>query len=180
MRRLHHTRGAQECGGEARRHLLTGDSGTYCSRAVHLLFCCSHAHEHDHAVHILRTYRAYIVLMRCTYLLAGDGEVRYGGIRAVRGGRVRVVRQGVEVQVGQPVHVHRMHVRWTRAAYPPSVARVDVVALHLHMQRAGAPDAAQVARGRHEWHEAHAAERRAVSHAISPHGNDTSRRVVGS
>ena len=44
VRRLHHSRGAQECGGEARRHLLTGDSGTYCSHAVSMLFCCSHAH----------------------------------------------------------------------------------------------------------------------------------------
>ena len=59
VRRLHHARGAQECGGEARRHLLTGDSGTNCSHAVHMPFCCSHAHEHDHAVHMLRTCRAY-------------------------------------------------------------------------------------------------------------------------
>ena len=58
-----------------------------------------------------------LVHMRCTYLLAGDGEVRYGGIRAVRGGRVRIVRQGVEVQVGQPVHVYRMHVHCTRARF---------------------------------------------------------------
>jgi len=44
VRRLHHSRGAQECGGEARCHLLTGDSGTYCSHAVSMFFCSSHAH----------------------------------------------------------------------------------------------------------------------------------------
>ena len=120
VRRLHHARGAQECGGEARRHLLTGDSGTHCSHAVHMPFYC---HMHMNMIMLCtccaHAARAYWCTWRCTCLLAGDGEVRYGGIRAVRGGRVRIVRQGVEVQVGQPVHVYRMHVHCTRAAYPP-------------------------------------------------------------
>ena len=46
VRRLHHSRGAQECGGEARRHLLTGDSGTIIL-VVHMLSACfSAVHMH--------------------------------------------------------------------------------------------------------------------------------------
>ena len=91
-----------------------------CCQHVFLLFTCTLAWAGcTHAAHIPRIYSS-MVHMRCTFLLAGDGEVRYGGVRAVRCGRVRIVRQGVEMQVGQPVHVHRMHVQCTRAAYPRS------------------------------------------------------------
>ena len=94
----------------------------------HILFtCCQHVFFAVH-MHISMgrrctccahtAYYPSMVHMRCTFLLAGDGEVRHGGVRAVRCGRVRIVRQGVEMQVGQPVRVHRMHVQCTRAAYP--------------------------------------------------------------
>ena len=59
VRRLHHSRGAQECGGEARRHLLTGDSGTYCSHAVSM-FSAVHMHISMVDVHMLRTYRVIL------------------------------------------------------------------------------------------------------------------------